>query len=447
MKRICNHLTAKISILGISIITLFLAGCGTQKAKSIYTKADLVWEENFDGTELNTDDWNYEFHAPGWVNREWQSYDDSKENTYVRDGKLIIQPLKIQNEDGSYRYTSGRINTMGKHDFKYGRIEASIKMPKGKGYLPAFWMMPTEEKKYGQWPRCGEIDITEVLGDSIDTTYATLHFGAPHTQKQNKLKLKKGNFSDSFHVYAVEWDPGEMRFYCDGILYHTVDDWFTAIPGLMPKPFPAPFNQTFYIILNVAVGGEWPGFPDETTTFDEAAQMQVDYVRVYQKPSYDENVKKKVVKIEEPTPDKSGNFVKQGSSEWQFLSAGGGIGDLKVAKDKLTITSKNSGTLEYSVQVVSSNITLMEGKKYKYSFDAYSDSDRTIITGITAPEFNFDRRFGDVKLDITKEKQHFEFEFTMQALSDDKCRIEYNLGAQNSTATVYISNIRLERID
>jgi len=443
---------SKVSFLvcfcSIAALSLTVNSCTKQQSQSsIYSESDLVWEENFDGDSLNMDDWNFEFHAPGWVNREWQSYDDNSANTYVKDGKLIIQPLKTQKADGKYSYTSGRINTKGKHDFKYGRIEARIKMPQGKGYLPAFWMMPTDESKYGQWPRCGEIDIAEVLGDKIDTTFSTIHYGLPHNQQQGSYTLKKGNFSNSFHIYAVEWEPDEMRFYCDGQLVNTVNDWFTGRPNLTPKPFPAPFNQDFYIILNVAVGGEWPGFPDETTTFDEKAQMVVDYVKVYQKPFYDENVTKKEAVLVEPKADKSGNFVKSDKSSWEFLSTGGGEGALKTSKQALTITTDNSGSLEYSVQVVQGNITLMQGQTYRYSFDAYAKEDRTIITGISAPDFSYQRRFGDEKINLTTKKQHFEYEFTMQAASDPNCRIEYNLGNQDSEATVYISNVRLEKIN
>ena len=139
----------------------------TKIAGSTYTTADLIWEDNFDGDALNTKYWNYEAHEPGWVNAEWQSYPSQKENEktgniYVKDGKLTIQAKKTKNADGTYSYTSGRVNTQNKVDTKYGRFEARIKMPSGKGFLPAFWMMPTDENLYGQWPKCGEIDITEV---------------------------------------------------------------------------------------------------------------------------------------------------------------------------------------------------------------------------------------------------------------------------------------------
>ena len=143
--------------------------------------------------------------------------------------------------------------------------------------------MPTDENLYGQWPKCGEIDITEVLGDKPDTAHSTLHFGEPHKQKQGTYTLEKGDFNQDFHVYACEWEPGEMRFYIDNKLFYTENNWFTKKEGFDEVAYPAPYDQPFYIILNLAVGGNWVGYPDETTEFGENAQMVVDYVRVYQK--------------------------------------------------------------------------------------------------------------------------------------------------------------------
>lgn len=240
----------------------------------------LVWSDEFDEGVLDMTNWNYEVHMPGWVNHELQSYVINEENIYVKDGCLVIQPLQSGN-----RYTSGRINTKSKHDFTYGIIEARIKVPQGKGFLPAFWMMPTDEKTYGPWPSCGEIDIMEVLGAATKTTYSTIHYGTPHTMNQEKFRLSEGNFSEEFHVFRCEWLPGKITFSVDGVEFYTTDTWFTQKDGVAYDEFPAPFNRDFYIILNVAVGGDWPGDPNESTVFDERAAMYVDYVRVYQNDS------------------------------------------------------------------------------------------------------------------------------------------------------------------
>lgn len=437
--------TAFALALGVTVCSCWNRNVNSGLSKSIYSEEDLVWQEDFN--ELNLNDWNFEFHEKGWVNNELQSYDDSSENTYVKDGYLIIQPLKGMNADHTLKYTSGRINTQGKHTFKYGRIESRLKVPQGQGFLPAFWMMPDDESFYGQWPKCGEIDIMEVLGNQIDTVYGTLHFGEPHQQKQGTYTLKKGNFADEFHIFALEWDPGEMRFYCDGVLYKTVDDWFTKWDGYDEKTFPAPYDQPYYLILNVAVGGNWPGNPNSQTTFDEKAQMVVDYVKVYQKKSYDENVEKKEDSSAGTSLIGKGNLVTGEKDGWTFLTAGNGVGNAAVKSGNVTIKTEKEGTLEYSIQLVSSSVPMVKGTKYRYSFDAYADEERTMITGITAPDNGYVRHFGDEKVTVGKEKNHYEYEFVMSAKTDGNCRLEYNLGSQGSTATVYISNIVLEAIE
>lgn len=136
-----------------------------------YDGYTLQWEDDFHGPELNREDWNVELHEPGWVNHELQAYIDSPQTIYIQNSSLVLKPVEKKNPDGTVSYISGRVNTQHKHDFLYGIFEARIKVPAGRGFLPAFWMMPTEEERYGQWPRCGEIDIMEVLGH--DTTKPT----------------------------------------------------------------------------------------------------------------------------------------------------------------------------------------------------------------------------------------------------------------------------------
>lgn len=416
----------------------------------------LVWEDNFDGTELNRDDWNVELHEPGWVNQEWQEYVDSDENIYVKDGNLIIQAVKVT-KDGKDYYTSGRVNTQNKHDFKYGRFEARAKVPSGKGFLPAFWMMPTDESFYGQWPKCGEIDIMEVLGDNTKTAHGTLHFGEPHTQRQGTYQLKNGDFSEEYHVFACEWEPGEMRFYIDDVLYFTENDWFTKRNGFGEIAYPAPYDQPFYMILNVAVGGSWVGYPDETTKFEENARMVVDYVRVYQKDEYDENVEKPIHEIVLREPDETGNylhnadFAKKESlndgEDWEFLTALGGKGEAVISDEELQIKTENAGTADYSIQMVQAKVPLEKGWKYRLSFEAYADEERTIITSVTAPDLNYSRYLTDIKEKLTTKRQKYSYEFDMTSDSDTNGRVEFNLGNQNSTATVHIDQVRVEKVE
>lgn len=416
----------------------------------------LVWEDNFDGTELNRDDWNVELHDPGWVNAEWQEYVDCEDNIYVKDGNLILQPIKMKVDHKDY-YTSGRVNTQNKHDFLYGRFEARLKVPSGMGFLPAFWMMPTDESFYGQWPKCGEIDIMEVMGQTTDTLHGTLHFGEPHAQQQGTYILEEGNFADEFHVFACEWEPGEMRFYVDNELYFTEHEWYTKRNGFDEMTYPAPFDQPFYMILNVAVGGSWVGYPDATTEFGENAQMVVDYVKVYQKDSYEENVSMPEKEVVFKEADATGNYINnsgfadaenlEDDVDWKFLLFNGGKGAASISDGAIHITTENVGTEEYSVQLVQPNIPMENGGKYKLSFEAYADEDRTMITTISAPDLNFIRYFDDVSLDLTTEPQLYEYEFFMMGDNDANGRVEFNMGKQGSTATIHISNVRVEKLD
>lgn len=423
-----------------------------QEQKGEYS---LVWHDEFDGDELDTSIWSYEPHQPGWVNNELQEYTTSTDNVYVEDGKLIIQALENVDASGKKTYTSGRINTMNKKDCKYGRFEARLKVPSGQGFLPAFWMMPTQEDLYGQWPKCGEIDIMEVLGNDTDKAYATIHYGEPHTEQQG-YKMSTGlDYSEAFHVYACEWEPGEIRFYVDNKLVKTIDDWFTKKTGFDEVAYPAPFDQPFYVILNLAVGGNWPGNPDETTQFGENAQLQVDYVRVYQKDSYDENVQKPVKDVVLREPDATGNYIVNGDfarkellddeQGWKFLTAGTGVGSAEIKNNALYVKTTNPGTLDYSIQVVQPDISLEQGCKYKVSFDAYADADRTMICSVTAPDRSYQRYLADTRLNLTKDKKHYSYEFDMTDASDANGRMEFNLGNQPSTATVVITNVRIEK--
>ena len=252
------------------------------KKQLSYENYRLVFEDHFDEPELNRSRWNVELHEPGWVNREWQEYVDSPDTIRLENSMLLIRPIRTEQKDGSFAYTSGRISTQYKHDFTYGLFEARLRVPRGKGFLPAFWLMTTDEDRYGQWPVCGEIDIMEIQGHDTRTEYGTIHYGLPHAQDQSKLTLYSGDFAEQFHTFTLEWTPERLRWYADGRPFHEAKQWYSAGADGIRAPFPAPFNHDMYIILNLAVGGSWVGYPDETTDF-ETAVFEVDYVRVYQK--------------------------------------------------------------------------------------------------------------------------------------------------------------------
>lgn len=426
-----------------------------EAAKAAAPKLDgyeLLWSDEFDGEKLNEDIWSYDPHEPGWTNNELQEYTTSTDNVFVKDGVLTLKALKTDKNGKDY-YTSGKVKSQGKKDFTYGKVTVSAKVPHGQGLWPAIWMMPTDEQHYGQWPKCGEIDIMEVLGNDTKTAYGTVHYGEPHAQQQKDYKLVVGSFAEKFHEYSVEWEPGEMRWYIDGNEYLKVNDWFTAVDGEDEKPYPAPFDQPFFVQLNLAVGGDWPGNPDSTTNFDKA-QFEIDYVRVYQKPSYDKNVKKPEVEMRKALED--GNFIYNGDfkeaedltddKNWKFLLFNEGEGSAKIENGEIVITSKKEGTEEYSVQLVQPELPMIKGKKYKVTFEAYAEKPRDMIVCVSAPTAGWIRYLKDTKLSLTTEKKQFTYEFEVTAKTDPNGRLEFNMGKCGSTETIHITNVRVEEI-
>lgn len=257
-------------------LSLFIIGwCNNELFSQDCLK--LIWSDEFNGTSLDNSKWNYDIgngcpELCGWGNNEQQYYSSSTDNVKVENGVLKI----IAQEDtlGGLSYSSGKIHSKNKGDFRYGRIEARMKLPETQGMWPAFWLLSTEGK-YGEWPRSGEIDIMELLGHEPNKVHGTLHTGLPWTFKGDNFTLPAPEtFADDFHVFSLEWDVDTIRWYVDDNLYHEVTSDSIA-------PW-APFQEDFYIILNIAVGGNWPGFPDTTTVLPQT--MEVDYVRVYNSP-------------------------------------------------------------------------------------------------------------------------------------------------------------------
>jgi beta-glucanase (GH16 family) len=242
----------------------------------------LVWQDEFDGNAVDGNKWGFEVNGGGGGNNELQYYTARSQNAYVANGVLTIQALaeRYCSTDGCRDYTSARLRTLGKGDWLYGRMEVRAKLPRGQGLWPAIWMLPTDSA-YGGWAASGEIDIMEAVNATAaggNTVYGTLHYGGSWPNNTNKggNTVPASSIVDNFHAYAVEWEATQIRFYVDGVLYHTASDWWSS-----GGAFPAPFNKRFHMLLNVAVGGNWPGSPNGSTSFPQ--KMEVDYVRVYQK--------------------------------------------------------------------------------------------------------------------------------------------------------------------
>lgn len=233
---------------------------------------ELVWQDEFDGPEINPENWTYDIGGGGWGNNEWQFYTDRPENARIEDGVLVIEAR--EEEHRGRNYTSARLKTQGLQTFTYGRIEASMQLPTGQGVWSAFWMLG-EDITTRSWPASGEIDIMENIGQP-STTYGTIHgpgysggngIGNPYSAPGVAL-------NEGFHRYAVEWEPTEIRWYVDDDLFFKVAS--ASVPGEWV------YDHPFFILLNLAIGGNWPGYPDESTQFPQ--QFLIDYVRVYRDP-------------------------------------------------------------------------------------------------------------------------------------------------------------------
>jgi beta-glucanase (GH16 family) len=234
-----------------------------------YDGMTLVWRDEFEGNALNQADWTFETGGGGWGNQELQTYVTT--NAVVDDGFLTITAKK----EGS-SYTSSRIKTAGKREFQYGRIDIRAQLPKGQGIWPALWMLGSNFDDIG-WPKCGEIDIMEMVGGTgrDKTVHGTPHWyeseAQNHASYTGHYDLSSGIFADEFHVFSIIWDANKIVWYVDDKKFHEIDITPAALSEL---------RESYFFIFNVAVGGLWPGSPDGTTIF--AQQMVVDYVRVFQ---------------------------------------------------------------------------------------------------------------------------------------------------------------------
>ncbi|HKI69199.1 MAG TPA: glycoside hydrolase family 16 protein [Verrucomicrobiae bacterium] len=261
------------SLLGTLLVTLGLLGYSTVTARAEWK---LVWSDEFNGATVDTNHWRFETgNHRGWGNRELEFYTSRPENAYVSNGVLHIVARK--ESTNGFSYTSARMKTEEFFAQKYGRFEFRARVPAGQGFWPALWLMP-EHSPYGGWPRCGEIDIMENRGSSSAVVQGSVHFAGPdggHLQATGLYTFQQNNGATNFHTYVLDWTTNSIQWRVDGNLYETQTNWSTA-----KAPYPAPFDQPFYIIMNLAVGGAYGGDPDTNTVFP--GEMQVDYVRVYE---------------------------------------------------------------------------------------------------------------------------------------------------------------------
>ena len=268
-----THTTRTLRVLLLATaLAVFLTACSAPAAPIAAPPGmKLVWHDEFDGKAIDKTNWTYDLGAGGWGNGEAQFYTDRSENARVENGLLIIEARQEKYEN-SY-YTSARLKTQGLREFQYGRIEARLKVPAGAGLWPAFWMLGADFNG-SNWPDCGEIDIMEYVGREPDLIMGTAHgpgySGALGLGKWNRQTY---NIADDFHTYAIEWQADQIKWFYDGAEYFTLTS-----ADLSGRKWV--FDQPFFIILNLAIGGTLGGVIGLDTAFP--AQLQVDYVRVFQ---------------------------------------------------------------------------------------------------------------------------------------------------------------------
>ena len=482
-----------------------LAGDYPDPGKAPVEGYELIWADEFDGsygsaavdaqTGLNLDNWSYQLGDgttdcgnPGWGNRELQAYTDRAENIAVNedlsgdgtpDGLLRITAAHeaagyVYGTESSKNYTSARIRTTRPDselfNATYGYIEARMSLPAAQGAWPAFWMLPQSTRIYGGWPVSGELDIMETVGSFGDGIHnracSTLHWGVPdHVYKGSGYTALRSDIT-CFHTYGVDWKPGEITWYYDGEPIYTIRNWASGKPGASDKySFDAPFDQPFYLLLNLAVDSGQFGGAANRASFDGKINMYVDYVRVYQaKEGYaafadpaageaaggdwqDYAGQNQIAEItaigenmgDESTVDKAGWFLSCNAN------GTGGAATASLEDGWAVIDISEAGTQDYSVQLIG-HYDAKAGYAYRVSFDAYAGGNmagRTVICD--AKEWRGWSAYGILSFSLEDEAVPVSYTF-MQNEDFENCRIEFNLGARG-TGSVHIGNVRVEIVD
>ncbi|MFC5529123.1 carbohydrate binding domain-containing protein [Cohnella yongneupensis] len=437
----------------------------------------LVWNDEFNDGTIDPTKWTYDLTNgqsvgnPGWGNNELEYYTDRPENVKEENGNLVITARKESYE--GYDYTSARIKTKGLFSKTYGKYEIRAKTPVGKGYWPAIWMLP-ENYAYGTWAASGEIDIMETWGSRPDTIAGTLHYGQQwpgNTYTGKEYKMDNGTI-DQFHTYSLEWEPNEIRWYVDGHLYATQNDWYSkSADQPANNAYPAPFDQQFHLLMNVAVGGNFDGNPTEDTVFPQ--QMQIDYVRVYELTGrpYAAPIPPTLAKENylpgsnlPQAPDNdlvyNADFTQNvdgdagmgigGTAHWSlFKEPGADAASVAIetigGKNFAKVSISNAGGNPYSIQP-QAIVSLAKGRNYKLTFDAKTDTSRDMNVKLTGgASRGFAAYSPALAVPLTGDLQSYEMSFQMKQDSDVAARIEFNMGTNSHP--VWIGNVKLVEID
>lgn len=417
------------ALLTFSVIRTVFAFSNTVKAADNY---ELVWSDEFNGNSLDTNTWNYEIGTGswGWGNNEQQYYTDR--NIKVSNGTMKITAKR---EDyGGMKYTSSRITTKNKKNFKYGKIEARIKMPKFKGVWPAFWMLGANQNSVG-WPKCGEIDIMEAINDE-NLVYGTLHwFNDPGNNNADSGSSVAVADRTEYHVYGVEWTADKLRWYVDGKVYRTMDvsnDSFSEV------------RKEYFVIFNMAIGGQWPGYDIDETAFP--ATMEVDWVRAYKK--VEETTTKytgpMITVTEDAVETCSGKWGSYFGSDWAGASGTSKSTDKAVTGATMNITS--IGNSQWGVQQYLKGLHYYPGRTYNYSFTMTSDVDKRVFVKVAGD--GDEQIFGEY-IDLkARVPYNFSRQVTLAKDMEGVLDLYFGMGkcdgdaaATNSAANITLSNV------
>lgn len=430
--------TISLILLTVVLIVFSVPAFAASNSESKYGELDaskwsLVWSDEFTGSSVDMSKWQFTIGGGGFGNNEQQYYTDSTNNAYLENGCLVLNA--IQGSYGGENYTSAKLSS--KESWKYGRFEFRAKLPAGTGLWPAIWMLPQDMSVYGgEWPICGEIDIMEYMGSDVDTVLGTLHYGNPWVYNTGYYNLAGGSsFAADFHDFAMEWLPGEIRWYVDGQLYQIQQNWYSTDEN-GTYAYPAPFDQEFYLMLNLAVGGFFPGDPnpaDWTST-----KFSIDYVRVYEYTG-------ELTPTNPSTQTPGENLLSNSSfdidhSGWETWSENGAV------------FTNNSGTLQIDVGTILpntwstqfyQNVDVYNTNTYRLSFKAKSSVSRPITVGV---EGAGNASLFSQTFTATPEWQSYSFDFS-PAATFSNAKLLFFLGnvsgAENTAHTMMFDDITL----
>ena len=400
----------------------------------------IVWSEEFNSNAINESVWSAETRAPGWYKGERQEYCGFK-CLGIKDGCISISPKITTDSNGEMRYLSGRISTLFKKDFTYGKLIIRVRFHKANGALSYIRLMPTEgydseKDEYKEFPLHGQINVCEVSGSKTDEAFSGIAFGYPYTQRSGNFHRLNTDFAKDFHIFACEWDQDEIIFSCDGKEYYRTSYWFSRT-GETEEPYPAPFNKSFHLVIGVAFPEDKSG--PEAGTEDNDSKLLIDYVRLYQKPIYNRQVTRPARVLDLDT-DGSGKVNRNNAF---YIAEGDLSTNVSFMEDELIITPSYISGVSGETRLLQGGFTFREGEFYEFAFEGRADEARSIRCIFKSDDGNSEQITEPyvISLDCNWQKHRMVFEAPKDY---ESASIIFAINAV-SKASIHIRNIILRR--